>query len=80
MGGEFFLAVVVLVLLYECITWTLIKRLEKKTKWELHKDIAYCFEQILEATAYKKSSCRATYLPSHKSSELDVQDMLEKLG
>ena len=27
---------------------------EKKAGWELHKNAAYCFEQIMEAAHYKK--------------------------
>ena len=40
---------------------------EKKAKWELHKNTVCHFEQILEATPNKNSSCTATYLPSNKS-------------
>ena len=39
------------VLLYDCTTSN--KMLEKKVSWELHKNTAYCFEQILEAALYK---------------------------
>ena len=50
---EFFQGVVVWVLLYDCTSWTLMKRLEKNVKWELHKDAAYCFTQIVKAVLYK---------------------------
>ena len=46
---EFFQAVTVSVLMYGCFTWTLTNRLEKKTRGELHKDTACCFEIVLEA-------------------------------
>ena len=48
--GKFFQEVAVLVLLYGSITWTLIKRLEKKL--ELLKDAVCCLEQILEEELY----------------------------
>ena len=37
---EFLQAVTVSILLYGCTTWTQTKRLEKKVRWELHKDAA----------------------------------------
>ena len=37
------------------------KRMEKKTRWVLHKNVTCCFELILEAT-HHKSSCTATCL------------------
>ena len=38
------------VLVYACITWT---HGEKKAKFKLHKNTAYYFEQILEASPFK---------------------------
>ena len=60
---DFFQAV--FILLYGCTTWKLEKRIKKK------KDGNYtcCLEKLLEATAYKNSSCTVTYLPSHKPSK-----------
>ena len=46
---NFFQAVVVSVLLYGCTTWNL----KKKTRWELHKNATWSFEQILGAAPYK---------------------------
>ena len=42
---------------------------EEKVRWELHKNAAYCFEQILEAAHYKIAAVRPltsflTNLPS----------------
>ena len=34
------------------------KCLEKKARWELHKDAAYCCEQISEAASYKTAVVR----------------------
>ena len=42
------------------------KALKEKDRWELHKDVQCCFEQILEAAPHKAA---ATCLSSHKSSE-----------
>ena len=39
------------VLLYGCTT-------SEKVGWELHKDVAKCFEWILEAAAYKAPAAR----------------------
>ena len=44
------------ILLYGCTTWTLTKRIEKKTKWELHKNAWSYFEQILEATPHETAA------------------------
>ena len=63
---EFFQAVVVSVLLYGWITWTLMKPLEKKTKLKLQNNAAYCFEQNVEGAPNKNNNCTATYLSSHK--------------
>ena len=54
------------------------KCLEKKNRWELHKDATCCFEQILGAA--QNNSCMATYFPSHKLSRLNKQDMLGSAG
>ena len=45
---------------------------------EMHgeKNATCCFEQILKKTTLKKSSCTATYLPSHIPSKQVKQDML----
>ena len=61
---DFFQAVAVSVLLYGCSTWTQMKRLEEKTRWELHQNAGCSFGQILE-----NNRCTTTYLPSHKPSK-----------
>ena len=38
----------------------------EKARWELHNDVTYSFEQILEAITHKTASYMTTYLPSHK--------------
>ena len=44
------------------------KTIGEKARQELHKDAAYCFEQIQEAALRKNSSCMAAYLSPHKPS------------
>ena len=41
----------------------------EKARWELHKDVACCFEQILEAAAYKTAVVRplTSHLTNHPS-------------
>ena len=39
-----------------------------------------CFEQILEATAYKTAPVQPTYHPSHKLFNIDEQNMLCTAG
>ena len=40
---------------------------KEKARWELHKDAAYCFEQILKAATYKAAGLRllTTHHTSH---------------
>ena len=57
----FFLQAVVSILLNWYTTWTLIKRIEKKTRPELHQNATNNIEQILEATLNKTA---AVELPS----------------
>ena len=49
----FFQAVVVLVLLYGCTTWTLKKTDGEKAGRQLHKNAVSNIEQVLEATPHK---------------------------
>ena len=49
---QFFQAVVMLVLLYDCTNLTN-KMPGENTRWELHNNATCSFEQILEATPYK---------------------------
>ena len=51
LGWDFFLAVVVSVLLYQCTTSPLMKCIEKRL--EVHKNSTSCFKQILNATINK---------------------------
>ena len=60
----FFQAVAMSVLLHGCITWTLMKTLREKARWELHKYAAYCFEQIQVAAPYKTVSIQPLTNPS----------------
>ena len=45
------------------------KILQEKARWEIHKDIACCFEQKLEAAPYKTAAVRplTTHLTNHPS-------------
>ena len=70
------------VLLYGCTTWTVTKRLEKKARRELHKDAPCNLGKILEEVTppKKNTSYTVTYLPSHKLSKYDGQELLDKDG
>ena len=46
------------ILLYECTTWMLTKRIDKKASRQLHKNVVSCIEQVLEATPYKTPAVR----------------------
>ena len=58
MKRSFFQAAVTSILLYGCTTWTLTKRLEKKTRWQLHNNAACNPEQVLAATPHKTPTVR----------------------
>ena len=64
MKWEFFQAVAVSVLQYRCTS----KTFGEKVKWELHKDGASCFEQILEAAPNKTAAARpvSSYFTNYK--------------
>ena len=70
---DFFQAVAVSVLLSECITRTLTKHIEKKASWKL-------LENATGSNVLKNCGCTTTYLPSHKHSKQDEQDMLNIAG
>ena len=55
MKRSFFQAMVVLILLYGCTTWTLTKQMEKKLDCN-DKNVASNIEQVLEATPYKAAA------------------------
>ena len=55
--------------------------LEEKARWELLKDDACCFQQILEAApSNNKNSCMATYFSSYKTSKWNEQYWLSTAG
>ena len=58
MKRSFFQAAVVSILLYGCTTWTLTKRLEKKLKRQLYKNVASNIEQVLAATPHTAPTVR----------------------
>ena len=58
MKCSFFQAAVVSILLYGCTTWTLTKRLEKKTWRKLQKNTASNIGQVLESTHDKATALR----------------------
>ena len=64
------------VLLYCCTNCTFTKFQEKELHGNNTRMLCY-FEQIMEAALHKKTSCMATYLPSHKQSK---QNMLSTAG
>ena len=53
---------------------------KEKARWELHKDAACCFEQILEAAPHKAPLLRPFTSCFTKSSKKDEQDMLSIAG
>ena len=63
MKRSFFQAAVVLILLYGCTTWTLTKRLEKKTRRQLHENVESNIEQVLATTPHETPTIRP--LTSH---------------
>ena len=54
MKWDFFQAAFLSILFNGCTTWTMTKCLEKKTRWELHKNAMKYIEQILEANPTKQ--------------------------
>ena len=54
------------------------KMLEEKSRWELHKDAAHCFEQILEAAPYKTAAVQP--LTSYLTNHLNKKKMLGNAG
>ena len=75
---SFFQAVVVLILLYGCTTWTITKRLEKK----LDGNYTRMLRAILNKSwKWHPTNYTATYpAPLRKLSELDEQDMQVTAG
>ena len=55
---SFFQAIVVLILLYGCSTWTLTKRMQKKAWRQLHKNAASNTEQVMEAAPHKAAAAQ----------------------
>ena len=54
--------------------------LREKARWELHTDAACYFEQNPGSSSQQSRNCTATYLPSHKPSKYDKQDILDTTG
>ena len=78
MKRSFFLAAVVSILLYGCTTWTLTKRLEKKTAFTQE-----CWEQHWISpggNTPQSTNYTATCLPSRKLSNLDEPDTQDTAG
>ena len=79
MKRSFFQAAVVSILLYECTTWTLTKRLEKK----LDVITRECCEQYWTSpggNTPQSTNYTATCLPSRKLSKLDEPDTQDTAG
>ena len=79
MKRSFFQSAVVSILLYECTTWTLTKRIEKK----LDDNYTRLVEQYWTCpggNTPQSSSYTATYHPSRKLSKLDKPDMQDTAG
>ena len=55
---SFFQAAAESILLYRCTTWTLTKRMQKKTWRQLHKNATSNIEQVLEAAPPKPAAVR----------------------
>ena len=70
---EFFHAEAMSVLIYGCTTRTLMKLWGKKVKWELKRNIPYCFKQILEAAPHKIAATR--WLTSHLTNHSNKMNM-----
>ena len=70
---QFFPAAVVLVQLYGCTTWTLVKLMIAITQ-ECYK----LYWRSLEGSTPQNSSCTATYHPLRKLSKLDKPDKQDK--
>ena len=63
MKHSFFQAAVVSILLYGCTTWTLTKRLEKKTRRKLHKNVESSIEQVLATKPHETTTIRTLAPP-----------------
>ena len=73
---SFFQAVVMLILLYGCTTWTIIKHMEKKLDGNYKRMLKAILNQSLEVAPNKAAAVRPlTTHPSWKLSELDKPDM-----
>ena len=76
---NFFQAVIMLILLYGCSTWTLTKRMEKKLDGNYTK-MLWAILKSPGGNIPQSSSCMATYHPSWKLSKLDEPDMRDTAG
>ena len=75
MKRSFFQAAVVSILLYECTTWTLTKRLKKKLDGNYTRMLRAILNNTPQDTNYT-----ATFLPSRKLSKLDEPDTQDTAG
>ena len=66
-------------LLYSCTTWNLIKRFEKKLNGDYTRMQSTVRTNPVSSSP-QNSSCTATYLPFHKQSKKDEQDMSGTAG
>ena len=71
-------AVVVWILLYGYITWTLTKCTEKKL--DVTQECCEEYQTSPGGSTSKRSSCKATYHPSRNQSNLDEPDMPDTAG
>ena len=79
MTRSFFQASVVSILLYECTTWTLTKRLEKKINGNYTRILWAILNKSCGNTP-QSTNYMATCLPSRKLSKLDKPDMQDTTG
>ena len=79
MKRSFLQAVVVSILLYECTTWTLTKRMEKKLDGNYTRMLWAILNKSWRQHP-QSSSFTSTYLPLRKLSKLDEPDMQDTAG
>lgn len=51
------------------------KMIGKEARWQIYKDAACYTESILKIAPYTKKICMAIYRPSHKSFDVEEQDL-----
>ena len=78
MKRSFFQTAVVLILIYGSTTWTLTKRMEKKTCRQLNKNATSNTEQVLDTAPHKTATVRPRKLS--RSDEPDMRDTAGEVG